>query len=80
MCGLNSFCKSPNVCECNMGYTRESNDSSQCIVALWIYLAIGLLALIILLTIGMIIYCFFRPKTFNFYPNTNKDTTPIVMS
>ncbi|KAH8404807.1 hypothetical protein KR222_004251 [Zaprionus bogoriensis] len=81
-CGNNSFCKSANHCECLNGFKPDDEHSINCSVPVkwWIYLLIGLLALIIVISVCAIVYCCCcRARNFNYYPNSNvRDTTAII--
>lgn len=90
-CPMNSFCKQSGFCDCNKGFNREmTNNKLSCVVPIvwWIYLLIAVLVLVILASVGGIIYYFAsRSQRINYYPNKNfanitnndcTDTTTII--
>lgn len=81
-CAVNSFCKSPGYCECHKGFNPETiNNKLRCVVPIvwWIYLLIAVLMILILASVGGIIYYFAsRSQRINYYPNKNfANTTEI---
>ncbi|XP_060644664.1 epidermal growth factor-like protein [Drosophila nasuta] len=81
-CGLNSYCHKTHECKCRLGYKPNDLKSLSCSLPYpwWVYLVVAVLALTLVGSISVIIYCCIaRSRNINYYPNSSfSDTTQII--